>query len=214
MISKTREKARVVSRDASFIEYNQGSKDPLIGNSRAIGGVNIDQSRKGVDYPNVQSAIDDLYTISQLRVGDVLVSTNPTAPEAVGQIETLTFTGAVKNSANPEFQKAVVHVYGIPFVFNKDQTHLDVIGVVLDKFTEMMNNNEIFSNVKRKGDENNELEVQFIDCIEHPATDTNENGIKITGTIDSPARAGYGTWSNMGSEEKFGSTLYYFKRIA
>lgn len=214
MISKTRLKAGVISRDASYIEYIQGTKDPLIGGNRTIGGITVDQSRKGVNFPNVQSAIDDLYTISPLRVGDVLVSTLATSPEAAGQIETLTFSGTIKNTIDPKAETALLHVYGIPFIFNKGTSHTDVVKAVAEKFTEMMNQSIIFSKVQRKGAANDQLEVQFIDSLPHDATHIEQNGITVSGNIDSVARSGYGTWTQLGKEEKFGASLYYYKRIA
>lgn len=214
MISKTREKAGIFSRDSAFIEYDMGSKDPIIGNQRPIGGVNIDQRRKGVDYPNVQSALDDLYTLSMIRVGDVLVSTNSTPPNPNGQIETLTFTGTVKNSKDESLPKAIVHVYGIPFVLDKGKTHIDLTKAVTEKFTEMMKRNEMFSNVRVYGSTNNQLEIKFLDTITHPEETVTENGITISRSITSPAQTGYGAWSLLGTETKFNTTLYYFKRIA
>lgn len=77
-----------------------------------------------------------------------------------------------------------------------------------------MNKNIMFKEVKRKGSSNDQLEIHYIDSLEHPPTDINKYGITITGNVDSPARVGYGSWSRMGTEEKFGTTLYYFKRIA
>lgn len=53
-----------------------GTKEPLIGGKRTIGGANVDQLRKGVDYPNVQSAIDDLYSLSQqIPINGVIMMT-------------------------------------------------------------------------------------------------------------------------------------------
>lgn len=214
MISKTRSKASAFSNDAAFISYDPGSKDPVIGNSRPIGGVNVDQSRKGSYINNVQSAIDDLYSISMIRIGDVLVTTNSTPPEAAGQIETLSFTGTVTNKHDPSAKKVVIDVLGYPFVVNVGTSNVALCEMVTNKFTELMGKNIMFSQVKRKGSGNDQLEIQYIDSIQHEATTIDKYGINIRGEVNSPARYGYGTWSRMGTEEKFGSTLFYFKRLA
>lgn len=214
MISKTRSKASAFSNDAAFISYDPGSKDPIIGNSRPIGGVNADQSRKGSYISNVQSAIDDLYTLSMIRVGDILVTTNSTAPQAAGQIETLTFAGTVNNQHNPEAKKVQIDVLGYPFIVDNGTSGVSLCEKVTAKFTELMDQNIMFSQVKRKGSGNDQIEIHYIDSVEHEATNINKYGITVTGNIDSPARVGYGSWSRMGTEEKFGTTLFYFKRIA
>lgn len=214
MISKTRSKASVFSSDAAFISYDAGSKDPVIGNARPIGGVNVDQSRKGSYINNVQSAIDDLYSLSMIRVGDVLITTNSTPPQAAGQIETLSFSGTVNNQHNPDAQKVKIDVLGYPFIIDNGTSGVSLCEKVTAKFTELMNQNIMFSQVKRKGSGNDQIEIQYIDSLEHTATDINKYGITISGEINSPARVGYGSWSRMGTEEKFGSTLFYFKRIA
>ncbi|AUV63834.1 baseplate wedge subunit [Escherichia phage MIZ6] len=214
MISKTRSKASVFSSDAAFISYDPGSKDPVIGGSRPIGGVNVDQSRKGSYVNNVQSAIDDLYSLSMIRIGDVLVTTNSTPPQAAGQIETLSFSGSVNNQHNPDANKVLIDVLGYPFIVDVGSSGVSLCEKVTEKFTELMNKNIMFKEVKRKGSSNDQLEIHYIDSLEHPPTDINKYGITITGNVDSPARVGYGSWSRMGTEEKFGTTLYYFKRIA
>lgn len=214
MISKTRSKASVFSSDAAFISYDPGSKDPVIGNARPIGGLNVDQSRKGSYINNVQSAIDDLYSLSMIRIGDVLVTTNATSPQAAGQIETLTFSGTVNNQHNPDANKILINVLGYPFIVENGTSGVKLCEVVSAKFEELMRENIMFAQVKRKGSSNDQLEIHYIDSIEHEATNINKYGITITGEINSPARPGYGSWSRIGIEEKFDTTLYYFKRIA
>lgn len=214
MISKTRSKASVFSSDAAFISYDPGSKDPVIGDIRPIGGLNVDQSRKGSFINNVQSAIDDLYSISMLNVGDVLVTTNSTPPEAAGQIETLSFTGTVTNKHDPAAKKVVIEVLGYPFVVNVGTSNVALCEMVTTKFTELKDKSILFSKVQRKGTGNDQIEIQYIDSNAHEATVVEKYGISVRGEINSPARYGYGAWSRLGTEEKFDSTLFYFKRIA
>ncbi|UES35572.1 baseplate wedge protein [Citrobacter phage KKP_3664] len=216
-ISKTREGAKVPSREADFLQYEMGDKNPIIGGKRTIGGANVDQLRKGVEYPNVQSAIDDLYTLSQqIPINGVIMMTEDSPPTAVQQVETITFDGTVQN-ADPDQTKATIHVYGFPFVFDNTTNASTVCETVFNKFTEFVNDEKYFDLVTRKGLNGEILEVRFIDAVPHPVTNATENGITMTGTIDVQARSGYGTWSKLGEVDLAVTPpvpIFYFKRIA
>ena len=216
-ISKTREGAKVPSREADFLQYEMGSKLPLIGGKRTIGGANVDQLRKGVEYPNVQSAIDDLYSMSeQIPINGVVTMAEDNSPSAVQQVESITFDGTVQNP-DPDQTKATVHVYGFPFVFDNTTNASTVCETVYNKFTEFVNDEKYFDLVTRKGLNGEILEVRFIDAVPHPVTNTSENGISMVGTIDVQAKSGYGTWSKLGQADlpvTPAVTVYYFKRIA
>lgn len=216
-ISKTREGAKVPSREADFLQYEMGSKLPLIGGKRTICGANVDQLRKGVEYPNVQSAIDDLYSLSeQIPINGVVTMAEDNSPSAVQQVESITFDGTVKNP-DPDQTKATVHVYGFPFVFDNTTNASTVCETVYNKFTEFVNDEKYFDLVTRKGLNGEILEVRFIDAVPHPVTNTSENGISMVGTIDVQAKSGYGTWSKLGQADlpvTPAVTVYYFKRIA
>lgn len=217
-ISKTREGARVPSREADFLQFNVGTKQPLIGGKRSIGGANIDQTSRGVMYDNVQSAIDDLYSLSeQVPINAVITMTEDDPPIAIQQVESLTFDGTVQNP-NPEETQATIHVYGFPFVFDNTTNASTVCETVYNKFTEFVAEDKYFDEVNRKGLNGEILEVRFIDSVPHPATVVNENGITITGVIDVNARSGYGSWTKLGEGTLPGVTpevvVYYFKRIA
>lgn len=216
-ISKTREGAKVPSREADFLQYKMGSKDPIIGGKRTIGGANIDQLRKGVDYPNVQSAIDDLYSLSQqIPINGVIMMAEDSPPTAIQQVETITFSGAVLNP-DPNETKATIHVYGFPFVLDNTTNAATVCETVFNKFTEFVNDEKYFDLVTRKGTNGELLEVRFIDSVPHPVTNTTENGITMAGTIDVQARSGYGTWTKLGEVDLAVTPpvpIYYFKRIA
>lgn len=216
-ISKTREGAKVPSREADFLQYEMGTKEPLIGGKRTIGGANVDQLRKGVEYPNVQSAIDDLYSLSQqIPINGVVTMTEDSAPSAVQQVETITFDGTVQNP-DPDQTKATIHVYGFPFVFDNTTNASTVCETVYNKFTEFVNDEKYFDLVTRKGLNGEILEVRFIDAVPHPVTNASENGISMVGTIDVQAKSGYGTWSKLGQADLPVTpvvTVYYFQRIA
>ncbi|QDH49024.1 baseplate wedge and tail pin protein [Pantoea phage Phynn] len=217
IISKTREGAKVASREADFLQYNPGSKDPVIGGKRPIGGANVDQTRKGVDYANVQSAIDDLYSMKdQMPINAVLTTTDDFPPTAVQQVETLTFSGEVINP-NPDYTFSIIEVYGIPFRFENNTNASSVCEAVYNKFNEMAESEQLFDLATRKGTEGEILEVRFIDSLPHPVTSFTSHGVTVEGTIDVQARAGYGTWSKLGESDlpvDPAVHVYYFKRIA
>lgn len=215
--SKTREGARVVSREADFLQYEMGTKDPVIGGKRSIGGLNVDQTRRGVFYPTVQSAIDDLYSLSQLPINAVYISTEDAPPIAIQQVESVTFSGTVLNP-DPDQTKATIHVYGYPFVFDNTTNGATVCETVYNFFNDnLVANSQVFDLVTRKGTNGDILECRFIDAVSHPVTGKTENGITLTGSIDVPAKAGYGTWSKLGTSDlpvTPAVPVFYFKRIA
>lgn len=215
--SKTREGAKVSSRDADFLQYEMGNKDPVIGGKRSIGGLNVDQTRRGFFNPSLQSAVDDLYSLTQLPVNAVFSSTVDAPPIAIQQVESITFSGTVTNP-NPDETQATIHVYGYPFVFDNTTNASTVCETVFNYFNDQLAaNNIVFDHVERKGTNGDILECRFIDAVSHPVTNTIENGITQTGSIDVQAQAGYGTWSKLGSVDLAVTpavTLFYFKRIA
>lgn len=217
-ISKTREGAKVVSREADFLQYNSATgQQPDIGGKRSIGGLNIDQTRKGVGYANVQSAIDDLYSMSQqIPPNAILTTTESTPPIAIQQVETITFSGIVTNS-DPAIEKATIHVYGYPFVFDNTTNASSVCERVYNFFSDMVDNEQVFDMVSRKGTDGDMLEVRFIDAVPHPVTNVTENGITQLGTIDVQAKPGYGDWTKLGESDLPVDPpvhVFYFKRIA
>ena len=189
-ISKTREGARVLSKEADYLQYDTYGKLPLIGGKRSIGEPNIDQTKRGVLYGNVQSAIDDLYTlIEQIPINGVVTMTEDAPPIAVQQVESVSFDGIVQNIDSDQ-EQAVVHVYGFPFIFDNGTNAATVCETAYNKFTEFVAAEKYIS----------------------------ENGIRQIGTIDVAAKSGYGSWVKLGSgflpDVTPQVTVYYFKRIA
>lgn len=137
-ISKTREGARVLSKEADYLQYDTYGKLPLIGGKRSIGEPNIDQTKRGVLYGNVQSAIDDLYTlIEQIPINGVVTMTEDAPPIAVQQVESVSFDGIVQNIDSDQ-EQAVVHVYGFPFIFDNGTNAATVCETAYNKFTEFV----------------------------------------------------------------------------
>lgn len=219
MISKTLEGAHNTSRRATHIEYQTKPGTQIMG-VRNIGGPTVESFIDGVDYPNVQSAIDDLQTLTMLPINAIYVSDVQTSPEGVRQAEMLTFSGSVLPS---EFNKSVIYVYGIPFIVDAGTNADAVCDIVLAKFEEMRDADILFYSVQRQtGTTTPILEIQFIDSADHGNIENFSNwGIVVQREITVPGKPGYGNWEYMGKEGKTltgGSVtdpfeLYYFKRI-
>ncbi|QBX32839.1 baseplate wedge subunit and tail pin [Aeromonas phage Asfd_1] len=217
--TKTRGIAENTSRHATHIEYITKPGTDVMGR-RNIGGPTVDSYIDGVAYPNVQSAIDELQTLANTRVGQIYTSKERVNPAGVQQAEMLTFDGVVAGAAGG---KAVVSVYGIPFVTDVGTNADTFCNTVLAKFEEMRDANILFSMVERQaGTTTPIIEVQFIDSATHVnIEDFNTNGIKVKREVTVPGVPGYGVWDYLGQETKTltGGTatspiiLYHFERI-
>lgn len=219
MTSKTLESARNTSRHATHIEYMTRPGTQIMG-ARNIGGPTVDSFIDGISYPNVQSAIDELQTLTTIPIDGIYTSPVQVSPEGVRQAEMLTFSGSVLPS---EFDKSVIRVYGIPFVVDND-TNADVVcDIVLAKFEQMRDDGILFYSVQRQtGTTTPILEVQFIDSVTHGNIENFSSwGINVQREVTVPGKPGYGNWEYMGKETKTltgGAVtdpfdLYYFKRI-
>ena len=214
MISKTREGAKVPSREAVFLQFDPHTVDPTgVMGVKPIGGPNVDALINGVNYPNIQNAIDELAATTQLPINAIYTSAENTAPRGIQQSERLTFSGQVTGAPGAT---AVVYVYGVPVVCDVGDNADAVCNKVLAEFTQMKNSNIAFSTVERQeGTVTPILNVKFIDnCAHVNLGDFVSQGITVQREVLSPGQAGYGTWTALGQEEKFGVTMYYFKRIA
>ncbi|UOX40535.1 baseplate wedge subunit [Aeromonas phage GomatiRiver_11] len=218
-MTKTRGLAENTSRHATHIEYMTKPGTDVMGR-RNIGGPTVDSYIDGVVYPNVQSAIDELQTLANTRIGQIFTAKERVSPAGVQQAEMLTFDGVVAGDAGG---KAVVYVYGIPFIIDVGTNADTVCNIVLAKFEEMRDNNILFSMVERQaGTTTPILEVQFIDSATHVnIEDFNSSGIKVKREVTVPGVPGYGVWDYLGQETKTftGGTatdpvvLHYFERI-
>lgn len=219
MITKALEGAHNTARKATHIEYMTKPGTQVMG-VRNIGGPTVDSFISGVNYPNVQSAIDELQTLTMLPIDAIYISGVQVSPEGVRQAEMLTFSGSVLPS---ELNKSVITVYGIPFVIAAGTNADAVCDIVLAKFEEMRDAGILFHSVQRQsGTTTPIIEVQFIDSAEHGNIESFSSwGIVVQREITVPGKPGYGNWEYVGKETKTltgGAVtgqfdLYYFKRI-
>ena len=219
MISKTREGARVPSREADFLEYTKGSQ-PIIGGMRDVGGLTVKQTSKGVFYDNVQSAIDDLKTISIKDIGEVTINTTGQNPQGSPQIQRIKFDGVVSEmpAGKPEAPR-MLRVFGYPFKISSGDTASAITTRVLDRLVKEKDEGRVFKEVQRSLADGVTIDVTFLDTQDHDVLDVSSHGIQVTSTIQSPARNGYGAWNILGTQKVVfdggkTSTMYFYERIA
>lgn len=212
--SKTREGARGYSRQAGLLELNQDNL-PLgqIGGTTKVGSPTTDQLQLGVEFPNVQSAIDDITTLYQVPINGVVMFADDATrtPAGISMIERLEISGETKKAG-------VVYVYGIPVAVNKGDNQ-DLITTnaftILNKYKDA---GIAIRKVEKVAGSNKQLDVTFNDTHHHENYIYRDNGISIIGSTTSVAVPGYGTWSKIGTQTlNFASadtTIHYYKRIS
>lgn len=213
ILSKTREGAKVFSRRAGTEELSQDNF-PLaqIGGTTKIGSPTVDQLQLGVEFPNVQSAIDDLVQLYQTPINGVVIYTDDIkTPAGINMTERLVISG--------EATSTVTYVYGIPVPILVGDNHESVTTKALAVLNKYKDAGIAIRQVGKVAGSNSQLDVTFNDTNPHENYRYSNNGITIQGTTQSVAVPGYGTWSKIGEQDVTftgGSTtkLYYHKRVA
>ena len=215
MISNTGGKSKIISREADYLEYRQNT-DIAVGGKHPIGGVTIDQGKRGIYFPTIQSAIDDLYSMCILPIDSILTNATGINPQPESQVTRIVFGDAYSIPEDKRGDgKYHIKVLGIDiFLKIADiQNRSNFISEIMNVLNESIVNGLILSYIQKVDD--NTYDVKFIDNQYHePTTYGDPDVIELTETIVSNYRNGYGTWVKLGQEDKFNSTIHYFKRIA
>ena len=205
--SKSREGAKVFSRLANTLQYEQDNVPAgIIGGTNTVGSTSLEQAKAGVKYPTVQAAIDDIANSMVIPVNGILETTEDLNPAGSPSVERLTFTGTASSD------NVLVYGYKIPVTQNDDND------TVTTKVTNWFNTNLVANSILIS-DINvvstNVIEIEFLDNRNHEETSDSNNGITITGERVVDARGGFGTWIKLGEYEKFtGVTVYAWKRTS
>ncbi|ADJ19478.1 baseplate wedge subunit [Acinetobacter phage 133] len=216
MNSKTLNLAHNFSRNSGFHEFDIGT-DIMIGNNLPIGSLSIDQTIKGVTYPNVQDAIKDLQSLYELPINSVVINTDGIEPGSVSQVDVYKFSGVVSSDIHNLGDPVVLNVFGFPVDVLVGDTSDEVstkAKVVLDSAAF---NNIVFRNIAAPI--TSELQVTYIDQKTHILPSYTNMGIKIEQVITSPSRPGYGSWTKIGTADLVlsgqpNTTVFYFKRVS
>lgn len=213
MISKTREGSKCYSREAALLEVSQDNF-PLgqVGDKVKIGSLGVDQLKKYSQFPNIQSALDDIVNLYQVPIGGVVILKDITAtPSGIKMQEELTFDGSATGGE--------IECYGLRIKVNAGDNKTTVRTKVFNFLnTNFTNETVAFDEVKEEGD--SKLRVTFIDTNPHDNYSYSNNGITITGSTLTPAKPGYGSWSKIGESTMENPTtagedkLYYWMRTA
>lgn len=226
IITKTREGAKVSSREADFLQYRQHpaqSDNPIVGNTNDIGGISSEQTSKGVWYPTVQAAIEDLQSLFKGNVSDVSVNTSGLNPAGVQQLGSITIDGTVdiiQIDPDVPVNSAMIEILGFPVTIQQGETG-DQVAVKLAAAVEpYVLKNQVFAQFEQSSSNPEVIEFRHVDYRDHTYTSTKKYGLQIDIVKTSPARAGIGTWIKLGQEAKTFEgatdpvTLHYFQRIS
>lgn len=223
--TKTREGAKVSSREANFLEYKQHtgiSDNPVVGNTNDLGTVGTEQSTLGVWYPTVQAAIEDLNSLLIGNIGDVTINSTGISPQGVQQIGSVKFEGTVEFIDNGEtpVTSAVVEILGFPVTFEAGETSDQIAVKFVEAVTPYVDNNKVFAQIEQMSADPSTVQFRHVDYRIHSYSDTKKYGIQMNFEIASPARNGSGTWIKLGQESKTfenatdSVTLHYYKRTS
>lgn len=215
-MSNTTTLSQNISRWASKLKFNVG-KNILVGDTQPYGSLTIDQTKDGVDYPNIQSAIDDLASLTILPIDSVLVNTNGISPAGVQQTDEYTFTGVVGVEGKSTGDVVKFNCFGFCTNVLIGDSADQVAGKVKTTL-QLSAQNQVVFNTITTGSQLNILQCKYNDVQSHDLIGYVDVGIKIDVSIMSPAKQGYGVWTRIGTQTITldGSTapvtLYYFKR--
>lgn len=224
MHTKTRGGAELQSRLADYLEFTPSSVNTaIIGNKNPIGATSTKQTSKGVWYPNVQAAIDDLASICTQPINSVVMNTDGINPAGTQQVTQLVFSGTASvniSLGESILTKAKYQIMGFTIEV-QDGDSSDIIATKLKTVMDAAALKNIAIDACIKDPINpSQLSIRHIDFQNHVAVSAKFLGITMTATVSSPAKFGYGTWFRLGQiattmdGASTPETIHYFKRIA
>ncbi len=207
------------SRDASHHEFALKPGSILVGNNQPYGSLTINQTAVGVNYPNVQAAIDDMPALYTLPLNTIISNVDGISPAGTSQIDEFKFTGQIKDPSKLTGDPIQFNFYGFPTTVLVGDTGEEVAGKVklqleLAKSAGKVINNVIF------GATLDILQIKYNDFQTHVLDQTVQYSVKVVQTTISPAKSGYGVWSRVGTQTitldgaSAPTLFYYFKREA
>jgi hypothetical protein len=211
-------KAGVISRQADFLQFDTTLNNTDVLGNQAYGSNTITQKSKGVQYSNVQSAINDIRNFAIRGLNAIEINTDGISPEGEGQQDEWIFTGTVTGE-EADGTEILISVYGFPVKVLIGDTDEEVAGKVKTVLEEAITNGEIINSVETSSTSGNILNVKYNDNQVHRLQEYAVAGITISTTELSPAKAGYGAWVRIGTQsvtfdgETEPTLLHYFKRI-
>lgn len=210
-------KAGVVSRQADYLQFNTTTNNDVMG-KQPYGSLTITQLVNGIEYPNVQSAINDVRNFSIRPVNAIEINTDGISPEGISQTDMWSLSGTVTR-ADGLTDDCIISLFGFDVGVSVGDTAEEVTAKAKLVLQNAVTNNFVL-NVVNDGPSGHELEVTYIDNQQHSLKSKTQFGITMTSTNLTPGKEGYGAWTRIGtkSETLDGSAspvlLHFFKRIA
>lgn len=211
--------SRNYSREASHHEFKAEQGSIIIGNNQPYGKANINQTAKGVDYPNTQAAIDDLASMFTLPVNSVVINTDGVNPQGVAQIDQFTFTGTATDADRANGDLVLFNFYGTMVEIAIGDTNEEIANKVRFALELKAANADVYSIISQ-GATQDIIQVVYVDVQPHVLEPISNFGVKVEQVKVSPAKPGYGVWSQIGTQTltldgaTSPTTFYYFKRDA
>jgi len=201
-MSINRQAASITTNDAADITYDQ-TLFPQIGSASAA------QQALGIDGPNVQAALDQIYDSTTVQPGAIVVTLsalNPnTAPTvSYSQVSKVTVTGT------PVAGTLMIAGYQVPILATDTTTQ-----IATKISTALAANTTVFSSAVAS---TNTVTYTYIDSHDHQVDNNIQLGLTVSTTTTTyggtPGYLGYGWWELLGSEAKYGKTFYSWLRIS
>lgn len=220
MFSLTRSKAGLVSRLADYLQFRTNPKNEnVIAGQRELGGVSASQTSKGIFYPTVQSAIDDLYGRAELPVGSVVMAMTNEPPKTINQSDQLAFTGEVAGEVG---EQIMIYVLGFPVIVEGTDSAILVASKAQAVLTQAVVDSIAIQSVEIDAADASVLNITYNDYQNHVFEPETQYGITMTQTIVVEPQPGYGIWEWLGGASTTlvgGSingpaTFHYFQRTS
>lgn len=213
-------KAGVKSRLADFLEFTVDTGNYDVMNKQPYGSVTITQLAKGVDYANVQSAIEDIRGFSIHPINTVIINTDGVSPDGVSQSDQWEFSGLVEDDNLAAGADVIILVYGFPVTVKVGNTAEEVANKVRLVLEDAVTADFVISKANVSATAGNILDVTYIDSQQHNLKPFITKGITVTPSLISPNKTGYGSWTRIGTKTETLDgmaqplLLHYFKRLA
>lgn len=216
--SVTRSKAGVLSRFADFLQFRLNPKKlTFVAEQRQLGAPSASQTSRGIFWPTVQGAIDDLAGRSEVPVGGVLINTSGNEPRSISQSDRIAVSGTVLGTG-----PVMIYVFGYPITVEGGDTDIAVAGKIAAAFVELMVNGAPFSTVEVDPTDSTILNITYNDYQDHVFEPLVQKGITLTQTTVVEPQPGYGEWEWLGSIDQTLSggsstgpvTFFYYKRTS
>ena len=213
-------KAGVLSRSAGSVEFirDQGNSDSM--GRQPYGSVTITQVAQGIDYPNVQSAVEDIRAFTIRPVNSIEINTDGVSPEGISQVDEWTFSGTVTSPTAAIGSTVILNIFGFPVTALVGDTAEEFVTKARAAIDVAVAANTAIESVNIKPLTSTTLTIVYIDNQPHALNGISSFGITVIPTTVSPAKPGYGAWVRIGSKNETldGAsgpvTLHYFKRLA